>query len=203
MDNKIFLEELKNTYESLRYFNIIDNYLILKLDKEYKTPIIHTNLKNLNINLFLLHPTEIFQIIYMLELLYKNALSDFEINFIKDYTKKYLLIEDNNKSENNNINLNRLWCLGLPINLAYDIEFINMPCAKCIIAELNNHTNEIESGRGNYPTLTLKKGENPNFEIEEQNDMYNLEKAGFTTLFLITSTIVATLVYIAYFIIGA
>ena len=136
----------------------------------------------------------------MLELLHKNQLSENEINFIKSYTEKYLKISDDVKN-NAYENTNRLWSLELPINLAYNDYFINNQTALLIMDMINNHAINQENSRSNYPTLKLIKGENPNFEFEiEDDNIKALKEAGFTTLFIITSTVLATCLYIIYFI---
>ena len=202
MDNKIFLEQMKLYYDSLKYFEIQDNYLILKLNKTFKIPLKHINLSYLDQNIFNLSPAEIFQFIYVSELLYKENLEEHEIEFIISYTKRYLELSDTIKN-NEDTNSIKVWCLEMPINSAYKEEFIEMPASKIIIAEIDKHSEEMNSGLGKNPILKLVKGENPNFEIEEPIDQVrNFEKAGFTTLFLITSAVAATCMYIAYFIIG-
>ena len=89
MSNQDFLINYQNRYESLKYFTINNNTLILKDNGVFMQDISHTNLARLNPNLFLLSPVEIYQIIYMLELLYKNNLSEYEINFANTYINNY------------------------------------------------------------------------------------------------------------------
>lgn len=202
MENKIFLEQMKLYYDSLKYFDIQDNFLILQLNKTFRIPLRCVNLSTLDKNIFMLSPVEIFQIIYVSELLYKENLGESEKDFIINYTKKYLELSDNVKTNQNN-DLNKLWCLEIPINVAYKDEFFELPGSKIIISEIDRHLEEINSGLGKSPKLVLKKGDNPNFELEESIDQVrNFEKAGFTTLFLITSAVAATCMYIAYFIFG-
>lgn len=202
MENKIFLEQMKNYFDSLKYFDIQDNFLILHTDKIYRIPIFHTYLSQLEQNIFLLHPIEIFQIIYLLELFYKTTLSETEKDFIKNYTDKYLSLSENS-TNGNDINQNRLWCLELPINNAYKEEFAEYPCSKLIISLIDKHSEEINSGLGKSPKLVLIKNDNPNFLIEEEYDeLKTFEKAGFTTVLLILSSIISTCLYIAYFIMG-
>lgn len=196
MENVLFLKQLQNSYDSLKYFSITNNRLILHLDKDYIIPLIHTKLINLNPNLFLLTPQDIFHIIYMLELLYKTNLNDSEIKFIENYTNKYLKMNDL-AIENNQIDKNMVWCFSIPIYSSYDPIYIENPCSKIIQKLLNNHTEEIENSKGLHPKLILS---NTNFQIAEDDNLANFEKAGFTTLFLITGAVVATCIYIIYFI---
>lgn len=202
MDNKIFLNQMKNYYDSLKYFDIQNNYLILHLNKLFTIPLLHTYLSQLNQSVFLLNPSEIFQIIYILELLYKNELTENEKDFIINYVKKYLSLSESTLT-GNEMDLNRLWCLEMPINNAYKEEFSQMPTSKLIISTIDKYNEEINSGLGKTPKLVLVKGDNPNFDIEEEiDDVKNFEKAGFTTLLLILTSIVSTCLYIAYFIVG-
>ena len=98
MENKVFLEQMKLYYDSLKYFSIEDSFLVLKLNTIFKIPLRHINLSTLDQNIFLLSPAEIFQLIYVSELLYKEKLIDSEIEFITNtrqqesliYTKKAL-----------------------------------------------------------------------------------------------------------------
>jgi len=201
MENKIFIEQMKNYFDSLKCFDIQDNFLILQTDKIFKIPLLHTYLSQLEQSIFMLHPTEIFQIIYLLELFYRTQLSESEKEFIINYTNKYLILNEN-ITNGNDINQNRLWCLELPINNAYKEEFSEYPCSKLIISIIDKHSEEINSGLGKSPKLVLVKGNNPNFELEENIDeLKTFEKAGFTTLLLIASTVISTCLYIAYFII--
>ena len=66
MNNELFLKQMKNNYDSLKNFEIINDRLILKLESIFMINLISTKLYTLNPNLFLLEPKEIFQIIYML-----------------------------------------------------------------------------------------------------------------------------------------
>lgn len=198
----MFLQQMKNYFDSLKYFDIQDNYLILNIEKIFKTPLFHIYLSQLDQNIFTLHPTEIFQIIYVLELFYKPKLSDNEQNFITNYTNKYLALSENNVN-GQDINKNRLWCLEIPINYAYKEEFAEYPASKLIISIIDKRNEEITSGLGKTPKLILVKGDNPNFEIEQEIDeVKSLEKAGFTTLLLIATSAIGTCLYIAYFILG-
>lgn len=200
MENKIFLEQMKIYYDSLKYFEIIDGYLSLTFNNNFKIPLRHVSLSTLDQNIFSLPASEIFQIIYMYELLYKEKILENEIDFIKNYIKRYLKLSDEIKNNENN-ELTRFWCLEFPINNAYKEEFSTLPTSKIIIDEIDKHTEKINSGLGKVPKLILTKGDNPNFEIEEQvNQIRNFEKAGFTTIFLIIGAITATCIFIATFI---
>ena len=197
MDNKLYIEQMKNYYDSLKYFNIENNKLILNYNGYYKIPLIYTNLQLLNTNLFILNPIEIFQIIYMLELLNKNNLKQNEIDFINNYTKKYLTLKNNNIIENNTDYDNRIWCLSMPVYRSYDEKYINNEGSKIIQNIIQENNKEIENGHSKEPKLVLK---NPNFAlIEEESTFENFKNAGFTTLMLIVSAIISTLTYIIFF----
>lgn len=197
MDNKLYIEQMKNYYDSLKYFNVENNKLILNYNGYYKIPLIYTNLQLLNTNLFILNPIEIFQIIYMLELLNKNNLKQNEIDFINNYTKKYLTLKNNNTIENNTDYDNRIWCLSMPVYRSYDEKYINNEGSKIIQNIIQENNKEIENGHSKEPKLVLK---NPNFAlIEEESNFENFKNAGFTTLMLIVSAIISTLTYIIFF----
>ena len=199
MENDIFLKQLQNSYESLKYFSILDNSLILHLDKEYKIYLNHINLKDLNPNLFLLKPQEILHILYMLELLYQTNLKESEISFIESYTNKYLSLNDQ-ALEQNEADNNLVWCFSIPIYTSYDPTFINSEASTLIRKIINNHSIEIENSKGNHPKLVLT---NPQFEIiKEEDNIGSIEKAGFAAIFLIAGAITATCLYIIYFIVG-
>ena len=202
MTNKIFLEQMKNLYDSLKYFEIHEQFLMLKLEKNFVCPLNYTNLANLNPSLFILTPNEIFQIIYSLELLHKNELSSGEITFITQYTEKYLKLNDLARN-GEQIDANRLWNLSLPINFAYDEQYINTDAGKLITSIVDKYSIESENSLGKNPRLVLIKGENPNFEWEEDIDKYKpLKDAGFATIILIITTIIITCGYIIFYIIS-
>ena len=198
MENEVFLKQMQNFYDSLKSFSIIDNKLIFHHNKEYKFNLTYTKLANLNRNLFLLNSLDIFHIIYMLELLPKTNLTDEEILFVESYTKKYLKLNDL-ALENDKIDKNVVWGFSIPIFSSYDKEYLDSPCSKTIQRIIINHSKDIENSQDKHPRLVLT---NPNFLQNEENDnnLANIEKAGFTTLFLIASAISATCLYIIYFI---
>ncbi len=197
MNNELFISQNKTIYPSLANFSIVNNKLILNLDKTYIIPLTHINLSTINSNIFLLNPIELFQSLYILELLYKNELNNSEITFINNYVKKYLNLNDliltNQSDENIRVN-----SLGIPIYTAYNDYFINSPCANEIKNTINSHTEDIEKG-GKGMRLVLS---NPNFkgEFEEENSLPYIERAGFTTLFIIFGTSILTIIYIIFFI---
>lgn len=196
MNNESFLQRAKAIYESLQYFSIIDNYLIFNYNGTFKIAFSNVSLANLNPNLYLIHPSEIFQILYVLELLYKENLTESESKFIENYTEKYLKISTkaiNNESSNTN----RLWCLSIPIYTSYDPNFINLPGAILIQNILKEQKEDINSGKSLQPKLVLIKDDI--IPIEEDDAMKNFYQAGFTTLILITSTVIITVAYIVYF----
>jgi len=203
MNNAEFLNQAKSRYNSLVFFEIKDNFLILKTDKIYMIPLYHTYLENLNEEIYELHPTEIFQIIYMLELIYKEKLTEQETNFINKYTQKYLKLI-NDLTNDQEVNTTRLWCLEMPINNAYKEEFQEKPAINIITTAIDQRTNELNgSSKGNSgPKLVLEK--NPNFDIlpsEEIITPTDIAKAGFSTFLIIIVTVVLTLLFIVFFII--
>lgn len=198
MDNYTFLENAKHTYESLAYFHITDNLLTLEFNGTFKIRLQNVSLSSLNPNLFLIHPTEIFQIIYVLELLYKDELTESEINFIESYTNKYLKLS-NDALDTETTNTNRLWCLSIPIYTSYSPDFENKKASLLIKSLLNKQTEAIESGKSLHPKLVLMK-DGTNLEEEEIDSSF--AQAGFTTLFLILGATIATVLYITYFIIS-
>lgn len=199
MNNEIYLNQMKNTYESLRYFSIEGNLLVLKLETTYKIPFTNVNLTTLNQNLFTLDPSEIFHILYMLQLLPQKEISTQEEAFINQYVTRYLKLNDMALTESN-LDTNLIWGLSIPIYSSYDPEYINNPGCQIIQNTINNHSEEIENSKGKHPRLVLT---NPNFEqTYDEVELTSFEKAGFTTLLLIWSTVAATCAYIAYFIIS-
>ena len=198
MNNEVYLNQMKNTYESLKYFSIDGNYLVLTLETTYRIPISNINLSTLNQNLFILDPSEIFHIIYMLQLLPQPEISPEEENFIKQYVTRYLKLNDMALTESN-LDTNLIWGLSIPIYSSYDPECINNPGSQIIQNIINNHSEEIENSKGKHPRLVLT---NPNFEnTSNEVQLTPFEKAGFSTLLIIWSTVAATCAYIAYFII--
>ena len=205
MDNKEFIFQMQNQYESLKHFSIKDNNLILNKDGIYSIPLNSVVFANLNPNLFLLDAKEIFHIIRMLELLPKKELNYNEMAFINQYVNRYIKLNDMALTESN-IDNNLIIGLNIPIYLSYDTEYEFNPCSIMIQKILVKHSEEIEKMEGNskdsQKRLVLTPN-NPNFiQIYEEDKIHNFEKAGFVSLLLITSTIAATCVYIAYFILG-
>ena len=90
MNNEMFLKQYQNLYESLRYFSIKENVLILNHEGTYTLPLINVSLANINPNLFILKPNEIFHVIRALELLYKQELTENDMIFLKNYVKAVL-----------------------------------------------------------------------------------------------------------------
>jgi len=202
MNNIDFIFENQNQYDSLKFLSIKDNKLILNKDGIFMIPFSNVQLTNLNPNIFLLDPKELFHTLYMLELLPKNDINQNEEIFIKSYTERYLKLNDRALQESD-INQDFVTYIGTPITLSYDPLYENLPCSKIIKNILDTHNNELENGRSNQKKLILIPNQNPNFiqELPEDN-IRNFEKAGFSTLLLIGSAVALTCIYIAYFIIG-
>ncbi len=200
MDNELFLQNAKNTYETLNYFTIKNNMLILNYNGTYMVPIKYTDLSKLNTNIFLLNPHEIINLIYMLELLHNNTLTEQEKTFINGYVKNYLKINDDVLNGNDKLQMTS-YLLSIPIYTAYDPSFINTEPSILIQNIINEHSESLNSGKSKYPKLVLK---NDNFiPIEDENDLLNeFGKAGFTTIILISTAIIATCLYIAFFIVN-
>ena len=201
MNNKDFLSKFKLIYPSLNSFEIINNYLLFKSTKTYSFPLANINLSQLDKSLYTLSSKDIFQILYMIELLYRPTLEEHEIIFVKNYTKSYLVLQEKirNSSITNDL-YQYIWWVEYPIHLAYNDYFNNMVASNVIIELITNHNN---SNLEKSPKLVLSKGNNPTFEMEEITDNYtNFKEAGFTTIFLITIPICLTLIFIAFFIVG-
>ena len=200
MNNSVFLNQIKPHYESLKYFEIKNNYLILYTNKTFILPLIHTNLSTINKDVFLASPSEIFHFLQMYELLYKTELNDSEKEYIKSFTNKYLYLKNNNNN-GNEINNITLWCLELLISTSFNESFINNPASQEIINIIDDFNQKLESGLGTGMKLVLTKNGNQNFDIEEEYDnIKNFEKAGFTTIFIIVFTIIITCIFIAIFV---
>ena len=201
MNKQEDLLELQRSFESLKYFILEYNNLILNYNGIFKMPLNHIILKSINSNLFKLDPPEIFQVIYMLELLYKTTLTEEEINFIIQYTNNYLILNDS-VLEGNKALQTKVWCLGIPINLAYDQNFVNLQAA-LIIDKLNaNHSQNLENGYNKGQKLELINKKIPIIHDEEKNYAQVLGNTGFVSLLLLISGIVATVAYVTYFIIS-
>ncbi len=203
MNNELFLKNYKDIYNSLNYFTYQDNFLIFHINEGIKIPLTHVNLVDYaNSTLYYLSPNEIFQVIYMLEILYLSNLTEGKINYIKDYTKKYLDLYDKVSNNETDDEL-RYEAISIPINLSYNDEFNNMSASMIIKEMINNHLENTEKSRGNGKALVLSKHDNPNFEmVYEENPIETVTKAGFTTIILIATTITLTCLYLAYFVIN-
>lgn len=201
MDNQVFLNQMKIYYESLRYFNIENNHLILNIDDNiYKIPFTNVDLTMISPNLFYIDPKELFHILYMLELLPKKELNQTECEFIKSYVNRYLFLNDN-ALEDNKVNKELLWGISTPIYSSYDPTRVINPAAIIIQNTIANHSEKIESGRGNQQRLVLTK--NDAFAmIDEDPTPTDFAKSGFTTLALIFTAAASTIMYILNFIIG-
>ena len=200
MNNEVYFKQIKPFYNSLKYFDVKNNYLILHTTKDFVLPLIKTNLELINKDIFLAQPNEIFHFFQMHELLYKQELTEKEIAYISDFTNKYLQLKNNN-NEGKDINNITLWCIELLISIAFRDEFINNPASQKIISLIDNFNKELESGLNTSVKLVLTKNGNQNFLIEEEIDnIKNFEKAGFTTLFIVIITVVLTCLFLAFFI---
>lgn len=198
MNNDMFIKQMKNYYESLQFFSIENGYLTLSYEGTYKIPFISVNLSLLNPNLFSLDPKEIFHILYMQELLFKENLNQNEIEFIKGYLTRYLKLNDM-ALENENMDSNLVWGLSIPIYTSYDPLFIDKPASKLIEEQINMHSDNLVEGRSNQQRLVLMKNDNFTTIVEEE-PLSNLAQAGFTTLLLIFSAVTITVLYILNFI---
>ncbi len=199
MRNELFISEYRHIYNSLNYFKIVNNKLVLDYNnRTYIMPLNNILLYNLSPQLYTLNPIELFQTIYILELLYKFDLNESEYKFINDYVNKYLNLHDlqmgNQINEEERVN-----ALSIPIYTSYSDTFINSKGALFIQDLVNKHTEVVESGKGKGVKLVLT---NPNFKgTEEEEFDYNyLEKAGFGTIALISSAILLTALYVLIFI---
>ena len=203
MNNEEYLKKFQSIFPNLQFFRIENNTLILEYDGFFKMPLIHINLSLLNPNLFYLSPKEIFQVIYILELLYKNTLTEQEQAFIISFMNMYLTLNDYVKSHNKEEKEMHLSALGIPVLISYEEGFINNPASKIIQVMINNHDNEILSGKNKQPRLVRTNETMANFiPMEEDLNFIDYGKAGFTTLILIGGAIISTVLYITSFIIG-
>ena len=202
MRNEDILKNLQNSYENLQFFSIQNNMLTLNLNNEnYAMPLINVNLGSINPNLFLMQPKEIYQVIYMLELLYKDTLTEFEGSFISHYMDNYLKIHEAFTSGDANYEfLDTMF--GMPISISYDAYFQTKPGFALINDKINNYDSLMVSGKSNGKTLVLT---NPNgfYKVDETpllDDIRKYTNAGFTLFLLVAGTIVATCLYIIFFI---
>jgi len=201
MDNQTFINQMKYTYESLSYFSIEENNLVLNYEGLHSIPLQYISLATLNQHLYLLNPKEIFNIIYMLELLFKKSLTENEINFINNYTKRYLTMNDLALS-NQAIDQILLWGLSIPIYTSYDSNTIITPAKEIIHNTINNHDDQLlndSSSNTRGPKLTLTKLGAVNYVNDEEPLKY-FGQAGYATLLLIISTVATTCLYIFNFI---
>jgi hypothetical protein len=196
MTNELYLNQIKPTYESLQNFQIHNNTLYFKDDTTYVLPLQTVKLYELNNNLFLLKPRNIYRIIYLLELFPKPELTDGDVKFIEAYVQRYLENEDR-RLKGEEVDETELFQLGIPIYKSYDPIYIESKTSQVIQNVINNHSSSMEQSRG--PKLVLA---NPTFKgtTDEDNYLANLEKAGFTTIFLIAAAIILTSLYIAFFV---
>ncbi len=203
MNNEEYLKKLQNIFPNLQFFRIENNSLILEYGSFFKMPLTHVNLSFLNPNLFYLSPKEIFQVIYILELLYKNSLTEQEQDFIISFMNMYLTLNDFVKSHNKEEEEMHVSSLGIPVLNSYEAAFMNNPASKIIQTMINNHDNEILSGKNKQPRLVRTNETVANFmPMEEDLNLIDYGKAGFTTLILIGGAIISTVLYITSFIIG-
>lgn len=202
MDNELVLKNLQKSYDSLRCFVIKNNILYFKDDnKIYQLPLQTVNISNLNHNLFLIKPRDIYRIIYLLEILNKKEITEYDSEFIKQYTVKFLKLEKE-RLENAEVDENEIMCLKMPIDLAYNSIYSNNPSSLLIQNIINNYAEQIESGKSHGKKLVLEKENLPKTLDDEPNTWIDLGKAGFTTTFLIVLTIILTSVYIAFFVLN-
>ena len=201
--NEEYLKNLQKTFPSLKYFTIEGNSLILNYNGYYKIPLYHTNLSLINPNIFYLDPIEIFQVIYVLELLYKDSLNDNEIKFINDYTDNYLKYNDLALIGNNEASV-KTWGLGIPIYTSYDEQFINNPASLLIQQNLIKHDNDTVNGKSKGPRLVRTNESVINFmpPEDEENPLVDYSKAGFAAVILIISAILITTLFITTFVLG-
>ncbi len=203
MNNEEYLKKLQSIFPNLQFFKIENNILILEYDGLFKMPLIHLNLSLINPNLFYLNPKEIFQVLYILELLYKNSLTEQEQAFIMSFMNMYLSLNDFVKSHNSENEEMHVSSLGIPVLYSYEEAFTNNPASQIIQTMINNHDNEILSGKNKQPRLVRTNETMANFmPVEEDLNFIDYGKAGFTTLLLIGGAIVSSIFYITSFIIG-
>ena len=192
MSNEVILKNLQNIYNNLKYFKIENNILILNYQNIYSTPLNYLNLNNINPDIYLINPLEIFQVITLLELLYHPTLNDNEKNFINDYMHKYLLLNEDILN-NNSDDIFRFNILNIPIYTCYDEIFINNEASILIQNLINNYQNSSLSNKGSKLALI-----NPLYGHFSNDDDYN---NGFIGIILIFITCILTVLYITYFVI--
>ena len=194
MNNELFFNSIKDNYDNLKNFILKNNTLFFYDNEIYMIPLNHITLQNINPNLFLLNSKDIYRIIYMLELLPQKELNEQDKFFVTQYVKKYLELESNKLANESSLE-HEIDCLGMPIYFSDDPSLTNTPCSMLIHSVIEDHLNNVKEGKDRGPRLILH---NPNFIIpEENNDLEYLEKAGFTTILLIASTVIITCIFLA------
>ncbi len=199
MDNESFFNTIKSKYESLQNFSVKENKLYLNDNGSLYIIPLTISLERQNPIIFWLKPRDIHRVIYMIELLNKQEITENDTVFINQYVNKYLDLEKK-KLANMEVDEIEVFSLGIPIYLSDDPTLENNVASKQIRDIINNHLKEDEGGRTNTPRLVLT---HPNFHpVNEDDDdlLANIEKAGFTTIAIILIGIVATCLYIAFFI---
>jgi len=162
MSNEEFLNQIQHMYDSAQYLNLENNLLTLNYNGTNTITLTNVSLTNLNPNLFLLQPDEIFDTLHILDILPKQEINDYESTFINNYVNKYLELNDKALEHSKDIEANedleelntKLNGLKTPIYLAYDPQYENTAASILIQELMNNHIQEIEHGRGNQ----VKKG---------------------------------------------
>ena len=211
MDNESFFNYIKKKYldrnNSLNELSILDNKLSYSHDPNTIKRIFLKNVKlsQLDETIFLLNSSDIYDIIRLLELyqyinilLEKKEITNEENKLIDFYLDAYINIYP--KTLDGSINGKDIYYCFLPVDKSYDVMYQNSPCAMSIINKVDQYYSDSEKGRGNQKRLVLTP---PNFYPvnEEEDDLLaNIEKAGFTTIAIILIGIVATCLYIAFFV---
>jgi len=94
MSNEEFLNQIQHMYDSAQYLNLENNLLTLNYNGTNTITLTNVSLTNLNPNLFLLQPDEIFDTLHILDILPKQEINDYESTFINNYVNKYLELND-------------------------------------------------------------------------------------------------------------
>lgn len=216
MSNNEYLIYLQKQHESMRYFQMQGNKLILSINRrendsvktDYLTILIdHLNLAlldQMNPSLFYQNPLDIYSILTLLELFYKVQLTNQDLNYIHSYVSDFIKIQspliNNTTNDGNNMNYIRCTCLEMPIVLADNPSFENSPCAIEIRKMLNANLENVTSGKGNCVRLVRTKGDFDYSDEDEIEDMTKIvEKAGFTTISIIVLGVVLACSYLIYF----
>ncbi len=206
MSNGEYLQFLQQQHEPMRYFRIKDNHLLFvsptSNNKVLGMPLYSISLEVLDKMypaLFYQNPNEIYQILFLLSLFYKEKLDDnIDIKYISDYIKQFINIKNQVVSYNDQTQEIRKNCLEIPLILADDNNFENNPCAIEIRKNILEELNDIASGKSNVPKLVRSNPNVGNFESEEDM-LRTIEKAGFTTIFIIVAGVILTCAYLIYF----